>query len=143
MTWLSRKTWRAGLLALGVALAGAACELGVDNPGPIEDEALNDPRAMTPLVVGMGADLSAVMDDISYFMGIASRDIWHSGAFEPEFFMQDGKIEPRHVNALWSGLHRARWTAESGIERMKTVMGADFETSPLAPLSITSGSIPV
>lgn len=116
---------------LGLGLA--ACDFGVTNPGPIEDAALDDVRAMKPLVVGMGADLSMVMDDIAYFMGIASRDIWHSGAFEEEFFMQEGKIEPRHVNGLWSDLHRARWVAESGIERMKEVLGAEFEASPLAP----------
>jgi starch-binding outer membrane protein, SusD/RagB family len=121
--------------ACGGALAAmllTGCDLGVTNPGPIEDAALDTPAAMAPLVVGMGADLSAIVDDVSYFMGIASRDIWHSGAFEPEFFMQDGKIEPRHVNALWAGMHRARWVAEQGIERMRTVLGAEFETSRLA-----------
>jgi starch-binding outer membrane protein, SusD/RagB family len=115
---------------LAVALL-TACDLGVTNPGPIEDSALNTPSAMGPLVVGMGADLSAIVDDVSYFMGIASRDIWHSGAFEPEFFMQDGKIEPRHVNGLWAGMHRARWVAEQGIERMRTVLGGDFESNRL------------
>lgn len=117
---------------IGAALAVAGCDLGVNNPGPIVDEALNDPRAMRPLVVGMGADLSAIVDDVGYFAGIASRDIWHSGAFEPEQYMQEGQIEPRHVNGLWAGMHRARWAAESGIERMQDVLGNDFASSPLA-----------
>jgi hypothetical protein len=120
----------AGVALIATLLGG--CDLGVINPGPIDDAALNNPAAMGPLVVGMGADLSAVVDDIAYFMGIASRDIWHSGAFEAEFFMQDGKIEPRHVNGLWAAMHRARWVAEAGIERMKNVLGGDFETSRLA-----------
>lgn len=120
------------LAMIGAALAVAGCDLGVNNPGPIVDEALNDPRAMRPLVVGMGADLSAIVDDVGYFAGIASRDIWHSGAFEPEQYMQEGQIEPRHVNGLWAGMHRARWAAESGIERMQDVLGTDFASSPLA-----------
>jgi hypothetical protein len=120
------------MFAAGAAvLLCTGCELGVTNPGPIEDDALNDPRAMQPLVVGMGADLSAIVDDIGYFMGIASGDITHTGAFEAEFFMQEGRIEPRHVNGLWAGMHRARWVAESGIERMKKVLGQEFESNPL------------
>jgi len=108
------------------------CELGVENPGPISDDALNVEGAMEPLVVGMASDLSAVLDDVSYFMGIASRDIYHSGVFEAEQFMQNGNIEPRHVNELWADMHTARWTAESGIERMQEVLGSDFESNSLA-----------
>jgi starch-binding outer membrane protein, SusD/RagB family len=134
-TYLARAMGRrpAGLCggALAAVLLGG-CDLSVTNPGPIEDGALDTPAAMAPLVVGMGADLSAIVDDVAYFVGIASRDIWHSGAFEPEFFMQDGKIEARHVNGLWAGMHRARWVAEQGIERMRTVLGADFEGSRLS-----------
>lgn len=122
---------RPAILLAGSLLLGA-CDLKVSNPGPIEDAALNTPAAMRPLVIGMGADLSAVLDDLAYFMGIASGDITHTGAFEAEFFMQDGKIRPEHVNGLWAGMHRARWTAENGIERMKTVLGDKFESDTLA-----------
>lgn len=140
---LTPRAGRAGARALGgrgrrpaallaVALLLGACDLKVSNPGPIEDAALNTPSAMRPLVVGMGADLSAVLDDLAYFMGIASGDITHTGAFEAEQFMQLGEIRPEHVNGLWAGMHRARWTAENGIERMKTVLGDAFETDTLA-----------
>ena len=118
------------VLATGI-LAAASCDLGVTNPGRIDDAALNSEQALKTLVVGMGADLSAVNDNIGYFMGIASRDIWHSGAFEAEFFMQDGSIEPRHVNGLWSGMHTARWVAEHGIERLTEVLGGDANGSAL------------
>ena len=115
----------------------SACEFGVENPGPIEDSALNTDSAIQPLVVGMGADLSTILDDVGYFMGIASRDIYHCGAFEAEQFMQEGEIEPRHVNGLWAGMHRARWAAESGIERMRDVLGNDFESNPLVTEAYT------
>lgn len=118
------------LLVAAVLLS--ACDFGVENPGPIEDEALNTESAVEPLVVGMGADLSAVFDEIAYFMGIASRDIYHSGVFEAEQFMQEGEIEPRHVNGLWADMHRARWASENGIERMQNILGDDFESNPFA-----------
>lgn len=113
--------------ALVAALGLSACDLGVTNPGRIDDDALDTERAIPTLVVGMGADLSAELDDISYFMGIASRDIWHSGAFEEEFFMQEGEIEPRHVNGLWAGMQTARWVAEQGIERIGTTLGSEAQ----------------
>lgn len=118
--------------ALGAAVVCGGCELGVTNPGRVDDEALNDPAAAAPLVVGMAGDFAAIYDDIGYFMGIASGDITHTGAFEEEEFMQRGEIEPRHVNELWGEMQQARWVAESGIERMREVMGDDFATSPLA-----------
>jgi len=118
------------VLATGI-LSAASCDLGVTNPGRIDDAALNTDQALPTLVVGMGADFSVVNDDIGYFMGIASRDIWHSGAFEAEFFMQDGLIEPRHVNGLWSDMHTARWVAEQGIGRLEEVLGSEANSSPL------------
>lgn len=118
-------------LVLSGGILAAACDFGVTNPGRIDDDALNTKQALQTLVVGMGADLSVVNDNIGYFMGIASRDIWHSGAFEAEFFMQDGLIEPRHVNGLWSDMHTARWVAEHGIDRLKEVLGDEADGSAL------------
>lgn len=47
--------------------------------------------------------------------------------------MQRGEIEPRHVNGLWGGMHRARWVAEQGIVRMEAVLADSFATTLLAP----------
>lgn len=124
-------------LTLGRLVGGALCAatfLGcdVENPGRIDDEALNTQEAMQPLVTGMAGDFATNYDDIGYFMGIASNDITHTGAFEAEQFMQRGEVEPRHVNELWGESHRARWVAESGIQRMQEVMGDGFSSSALA-----------
>jgi len=109
---------------VGAALL-AACDFGVTNPGRIDDEGLDNERAVPVLVVGMGADLSQVVDEIGYFMGIASRDIWHTGAFEAEIFMQEGAIREEDVNGLWADMHRARWVAEDGIRRMEEILGGE------------------
>lgn len=129
-----RSPWRTGgqlrTLALCVAVGSAACDLGVTNPGRIDDEGLDTERAIPILIVGMGADLSQVVDDIGYFMGIASRDIWHSGAFEAEFFMQEGVIRAEDVNGLWADMHRARWVAEDGIRRIEEILDAGASSNP-------------
>jgi hypothetical protein len=114
------------------AVVLSACDLGVTNPGRIEDDALNNPGAMGPLVTGMAGDFATIYDDLAYFMGIVSGEITHSGAFEAEQFMQRGEIEPRHVNDLWGQMHRARWVAEQGVERLKTVLGDGYSISVLA-----------
>lgn len=124
------RTGRRGIpVALLLAAALAGCE--VENPGQIDDEALNAMAAAEPLVVGMAGDFATIYDDMAYFMGIASNDITHTGAFEEEQFMQRGEITPRHVNGLWGQAHRARWVAEHGIERLQTVMGEEFSRSAL------------
>jgi hypothetical protein len=43
-----------------------------------------------------------------------------------------GIIRPEDVNGAWGAMHRARWVAEQGIERMKSVLGSGYDTSPLA-----------
>lgn len=120
------------VIGLSALVVVGGCDLGVTNPGTISDDALESLEAMTPLVVGMAGDFATNFDEIAYFMGIASNDITHSGAFEAEEFMQRGEIEPRHVNGLWGESHRARWVAEQGIPRLQSVLGSDYATSPLA-----------
>lgn len=126
-----RSLWRCGTTCVAATLL-AACDLGVTNPGRIEDEALNDATAMGPLVTGMAGDFATIYDNMAYFMGIASGEVTHSGAFETEQFLARGEIEPRHVNGMWGQMHRARWVAEQGLIRMDSVLGEAFATSPLA-----------
>ncbi len=130
---LARRGWRCRPVAVvwAAAALATACDLGVTNPGPIADKALDSEQAMGPLVTGMAGDFTTIYDDMAYFMGIASGEITHSGAFEPEQFMQRGQIEARHVNGLWGGMQRARWVAEHGIDRMQTVLGDNYATSLL------------
>ena len=124
-----RRRFAATCLAALIFLT--ACDLGVTNPGRIEDDALNVETAMGPLVTGMAGDFTTVYDEMAYFMAIVSGETTHSGAFEAEQFMQRGEIEPRHVNGLWGQLHRARWVAEQGLQRLKTVLGTAYGTSAL------------
>jgi hypothetical protein len=114
---------------LSVAVLG--CELGVTNPGRISDASLDSEEAVAPMVNGMAGDFATGFDEVAYFMGIASGDITHTGAFEEEEFMQRGEIIPRHVNGLWGDMHRARWVAESGVARMEEVLGSDANSNPL------------
>src|ERR1051325_10002086 len=115
------------LIAL-VALAGAAatgCKgfLDVSNPGPIEETKLQTPDAVPALVVGMSADYANIYDEMQRITAIASDEMGHGGSYTQEGLWVRGIIRPEGVNGLVSGMHRARFEAESGIECMKEFTG--------------------
>jgi hypothetical protein len=124
-----------GRAALAVALlAPAACSdfLDVTNPGPIADDALNGREAMPGLVVGMAADLSAAVSQVSIWSVLWGDDLRHSGTLGAPTIFTQGIIAPEDVGPVWNDMHRARWVAEDGIERMQDVLGSDYSTSELA-----------
>ena len=118
---------------LACRLAGSALVLGallackgaleVQNPGPIKDELLDTPEAVPGFVAGMSGDLSATLDEIVRLTGVASDDISHGGSYAGEGLWVRGIINEEDVNGQWAGMQRARWTAESGIERIKRIPG--------------------
>ncbi|HYW32722.1 MAG TPA: RagB/SusD family nutrient uptake outer membrane protein [Gemmatimonas sp.] len=124
---------RASSLFFVATLAGtvAGCNLEVTNSGPTLDEDLNTPGAMTALVSGMGGDLSVALGQWVERSPLLSGELVHSGNFAVERFFNIGQITPQDANGDWARLQRARYVAESGLSRMKTVLGTNFETSPL------------
>lgn len=115
-------------------LAFTACNFfDVSNPGPIDDNNLNEPNAMTGLVTGMAFDLSRAMNDVTQETNIMADDLYHGGSYTDEGLYNRGIIRfDGLTNTLWGSMQRARWVAEAGIERMKTVLGTGYDTSPLA-----------
>ncbi|MGQ0647806.1 MAG: RagB/SusD family nutrient uptake outer membrane protein [Gemmatimonadaceae bacterium] len=110
----------------------AACNsLEVSNPGPIADDDLNGPPAMPGLVTGMSFDLSRAMDAVTQETAIMADELYHGGSYAAEGLFNRGIVREEDVNGMWGSLHRARWVAESGIERMKRVLATGFDTSPL------------
>ena len=120
--------------SMAVAL-GALCacnSLEVSNPGPIADEDLNGVAAMPGLVTGMSFDLSRAMDALTQETAIMSDELFHGGSYASEGLFNRGIVREEDVNGMWGSLQRARWVAESGIDRMKATLGTSFNTSPLA-----------
>ncbi len=115
-------------------LAFAGCNFfDVSNPGPIADEDLNEPAAMVGLTTGMAFDLSRAMDAVTQEAAIMADELYHGGSYTDEGLYNRGIIRfDGLTNTLWGNMQRARWVAESGIERMKTVLDTAYDTSPLA-----------
>jgi hypothetical protein len=101
------------------SIGGCSNYLDVTNPGPIEDTKLQTPDAVPALVVGMSADYANVYDEMVRITAIAGDELGHGGSYTQEGLWVRGIILPADINGLWSTMHRARFEAESGVERMK------------------------
>ena len=122
---------RASMATSLVALT--ACNFfDVSNPGPIADEDLNTPSAMTGLVTGMSFDLSQAIDATAQNLAIMADELYHGGSYAEQGLFNRGIVRDEDVNGMWGAMQQARWVAESGIERMQEVLGTSFDTSPLA-----------
>ncbi len=113
-------------------LAGCSDFLDVTNPGPVEDDALNRPEAMPALVHGMSSDLSYALSRLAYITALAAGEQSSSGSYLWTKAVAGGTMDIDEAPDVWGAMQRARWVAESGIERMQEVLGSDFESSPLA-----------
>ncbi|MEO7085239.1 MAG: RagB/SusD family nutrient uptake outer membrane protein [Gemmatimonadaceae bacterium] len=129
-----------GRLSVGVAVVlCAACDLSVSNPGPIQDSQLNVASAMPALVNGMSGDLSFALGNYIDRGALASGELTEAGNFAAEQQYYIGVIRPEDVNADWSNMQQARWSAENGIARMKTVLGSSFESNVDTPRAYLYG----
>lgn len=118
----------APVVACCVILAG--CE--VQNPGRILDEDLNDELIFQALVTGMSGDFSEGFDDLNFTMSRASDEITGSGSYFTTGLVRHGIFERDDMNDQWGSIHRARWVAENGLERMRsTYDDATFNSSRL------------
>jgi len=126
-------------MVAAVAAVATACEMKVTNPGPIQDESLNDPAAIPALVNGMSGDLSVALGGYIDRGGLASGELYESGNFADEGFFFAGTFTGLNANTDWAAMQRARWTSEHGIERMKTVLGTTFEANADTPRAYLYG----
>jgi hypothetical protein len=129
-------------LTVGGALILAStlsCDLGVTNPGPVNDSALNNAAANDAIVNGMGRSLSLALGYIAYTGGIVAKEIVAAGSNNVSLFgvslkQRVGLLDPglQETNDHWRFAQQARWVAEDGVRRMRETLGADFGKSALA-----------
>ena len=67
----------------------------------------------------------AGLDEVLQNSSVMGDDLYHGGSYGPQGLFNRGVILKEDVNGMWGEMHRARWVAESGIERMKQVLGHD------------------
>ena len=121
--------------AFAALLALAACDFTVENPGPVRDELLSDSTAFPAVVEGMERALAEALNWIAYTGGAVSQEISPAGSignFGITPAQKTGRLNGNDNDTHWNNAQEARWVAESGIERMRERLGAEFSSSELA-----------
>jgi len=115
-----------GAVVALLALGAAGCDFEVTNPGPIQDQFLNDPLAQPAMVNGMGRALAQGLNWLGYTGSAVSREVHpagSTGSFGITNLWATGFLNPddRDLNTHWQQGSRARWLAESGVARIQEV----------------------
>jgi len=117
------------------ALTLAACDLTVENPGPTPDNQLNQEIAVPSVVAGMERAMAEALNYIAYEGGAVSLEINAAGSignFGISTAERRGDLNPSESNLTWELGHRARFTAEDGVRRIREVLGDGFASSEMA-----------
>src|SRR5215207_3059384 len=114
---------------LGVALLllalPAACDTNVSNPGPVQDEFLDDRNAAAAMVNGAGRALSQGMNWVAYTGAAVTREVHpagSTGSFGISNRWQNGELgaDDSDLDSHWEQSQRARWVAEEALRRLET-----------------------
>jgi hypothetical protein len=121
------------VLAATVGLAGCGDSdlFDVKNPGKILDSDLNTSEGVNALVTGMSSDFSSSYDGMAFMVARLSDEMAGSGSYFETGRLRRGLMDSEDADGYWNGVHRARWVAEAGLERMKEIEGFTFDGNPL------------
>lgn len=117
----TRVAFRIGTLT-AVALAMAACDTTVTNPGRYEDQYLDLPAAHNAVVNGAARALSDGLNEVSYTTAAISRELFPGGStssFGITPRQQQGILAFDDEHVSWTSNHQARFIAEQAYERFK------------------------
>lgn len=127
--------WRRALsggLVLATGLAFSACELNVSNPGMIEADDLNNPKALSALVAGVERDYAYAAiqpggGGILNAGAMLTDELVHNGTWVGLRGLSDGMSKDDWVEAQsrWAESSQARWVAEKAVERVTAFSGQE------------------
>jgi hypothetical protein len=111
-------------LALFLVAAPMACDTNVSNPGPVQDEFLNDRNAAAAMVSGAGRALSQGINWVGYTGAAVAREIHpagSTGSFGISNRWQNGELggDDSDLDTHWEQAQRARWVAEEALRRLE------------------------
>lgn len=131
-----RRRSRAAMLAALVALSGglAGCEsfMEVDNPGAVEPPVLEDTQYIPLMVGGVVGDFQPTFAWTALWSGLFTDELRNH-----QSFFENVEIDRRDVNdgngtyilAVYNGLHRTRFLADSVSTRLKVLHGDSAGTN--------------
>jgi starch-binding outer membrane protein, SusD/RagB family len=121
------------LVALGV-LTASSCDFAVVNPGPIQDENLNDAGAHFGLVNGGRKATLVGLASAAHYSGGAVRELKPSGGVGAGGMDRDwelGVMNQDHTLPGTGDIQQGRWISEHAVERLTGVLGAQADSYAL------------
>lgn len=128
------------IMALAVAVVG--CDFTVTNPGPTQDQDLNQQSAHSAVVNGMARGLLEATNWIAYTSALPAHEIFpggQTGAHGHSVPAQQGQLRIDQTNTHWELAQRARWVAEDGIRRFQEEVDETSSYGPLARAHMWAG----
>ncbi|MCS7082796.1 MAG: RagB/SusD family nutrient uptake outer membrane protein [Bacteroidetes bacterium] len=136
-----KRFWPIALLALWMG----ACDLSVTNPGQIQDEYLNDAKAIDPIVNGVAGDFAWATTIPGggglYNAGAMLTDeLVHVGTWIGLRLLSNGIPDDwTEADGRWSGASQARWTAEQAVERISKLVENPDRDARVATVAMWAG----
>jgi len=125
-------------LAAGLVAGAVACNFDVTNPGPVQDEFLNNPGAFQAVVNGAVRRLNSGLNYTAFHGAIVTRELFptgQTGQFGVEPKNSVGFLEENEQGTPWGDTQQGRWLVEDGLRRFQDALGdADFNKSGVVAL---------
>lgn len=112
----------------GASLLAVSCDFEVTNPGPVQDQFLDEPEAAEAIVNGIARNLADALSWIGYRSGAVSREIHPSGStfsFGISPRAQVGLLPEDETDVYWDFGQRARWSGDHAIERLQETLSEE------------------
>jgi hypothetical protein len=116
-----------GALVLGATAVGACNDfLQAENPGAVEETDVNQPQYVGLLMNGIIGEFQAAFSNVTWWNSIYTDELYNRNTFFEEALIDRRAVGPEngtHNTFIYPRIHRARFLADDGVERMKTVLG--------------------
>lgn len=129
---------RAVSLAIVVGLTGAGCSdfLEVTNPGAIENPTLNNPEYLQLMYDGVIGDFQPAYAWTAFFSGAFTDELRVHHSYFENFDIDERAVTDNngtYALAVFNGLHRARFMADTVAGRYRALLGDSAEADPRYP----------
>jgi starch-binding outer membrane protein, SusD/RagB family len=117
------------LLVVPLLVLLGACDFSVANPGPVRDDLLDLPGSRAAIVNGTERALAEALGYLAYTGGAVSREINAAGSLNicgVTLTQREGRLVSDEIDSHWNLSQRARWMAEDGTRRLRSVLGTGF-----------------
>jgi hypothetical protein len=88
------------------------------NPGPISDDNLSIEEAGKVVLVGIVGEVEDALTNMTYYGGVASRDLVADATQPWVQNFSDGRYRPEDGQFNWDPIAQAIWVADSGVARL-------------------------